>query len=104
MVRKVIWTDLALADLRQVGHYIGRDSNTHALPFVRKAVRSAKSLASSAELGCVVAEWNDLSIREKLIGKYRLIYHVMDDAVYVIGFIHGARDLAALWKREGRDE
>jgi plasmid stabilization system protein ParE len=103
MVRKVIWTNLALTDLRQTADYIARDSSAHALSFVRRAVGSAKLLASSAELGAVVAEWNDLSIREKLVGKHRLIYRVKNDAVYVIGFIHGARDLAALWKREDRE-
>ena len=41
-------------------------------------------------------------IRELLLGNYRLIYRVMETQVYVIGFVHGARDLDALWKREER--
>jgi hypothetical protein len=30
---------------------------------------------------------------------YRLIYQVEERSVHVIGFIHGSRDLWALWKK-----
>jgi hypothetical protein len=31
-----------------------------------------------------------------------LLYTVSKDAVYILGFIHGARDLKALWERQVR--
>jgi hypothetical protein len=41
-------------------------------------------------------------VRELFVGRYRLIYRVADDQVAILGFIHGARDLAMLWERESR--
>ena len=49
--------------------------------------------------------WSDLkevSGRELFVKRYRLIYQVTDQTADIIGFIHGARDLLALWEREGR--
>jgi len=49
--------------------------------------------------------WSDLeevSGRELFVRRYRLIYQVTEQTIYIIGFIHGARDLLALWEREGR--
>lgn len=65
-------------------------------------VEAGRSLAQTAERGRVVPEWHEDSIREQLLGNYQLIYQVTEQGVYVIGLVHGARDLDALWKREGR--
>jgi len=48
------------------------------------------------------AEFHDTSIRELSVRSYRLIYQVAEQVVYIIGFVHGARNLLALWEREGR--
>jgi hypothetical protein len=40
--------------------------------------------------------------RELLVGSYRLIYEVGKEIVYVLGLIHGASDLPALWGEETR--
>jgi len=49
-----------------------------------------------------VPELNDPSVREIFVSRYRLIYQVTADSVAVIAFIHGARDLLALWQQERR--
>jgi hypothetical protein len=41
-------------------------------------------------------------VRELVVGSYRLIYEISEGEVYVLGLIHGARDLAALWDQEAR--
>jgi mRNA-degrading endonuclease RelE of RelBE toxin-antitoxin system len=41
-------------------------------------------------------------VRELVVGSYRLIYEIRDESVYVLGLIHGARDLTALWDRATR--
>ena len=50
----------------------------------------------------MVPEFGDATIREVFVRRYRLIYQVAGETVYVIGFIHGARDLQGLSEREGR--
>jgi len=102
MARKVKWTQTAWKDLEEVADYIGKDSFHYAASFVREARDAARTLALLAERGRVVPEFNDPSIRELFVGNYRLIYQVAEQAVYVVGFIHGARDLWALWERESR--
>ena len=100
MARKVIWTATAWGDLEAVAEYIAKDSTYYAVTIIRQARDAARSLAHLSERGRVVPEFNDLNIRELFLGNYRLIYQLSDQHVYVIGFIHGARDLWALWDRE----
>lgn len=42
-------------------------------------------------------EFGNDDLRELFVRNYRLIYHVTADVVYIIGFIHGARELWRLW-------
>ena len=51
----------------------------------------------------MVPEFEDPELRELILHSYRLDYHVTEEVVHV-GFVHGARDLAALWEREGRSK
>lgn len=102
MAREVKWAQAAFDDLDAIANYIGKDSPNYAATFVRDALEAGFSLSRMAERGRVVPEWHEKTIRELLLGNYRLIYRVMETQVYVIGFVHGARDLDALWKREER--
>jgi toxin ParE1/3/4 len=102
MARKVIWTESAWKDLEEVVDYIAKDSSHYAAAFVREARDAARTLAYLSERGRSVPEFNDSSIRELFVRSYRLIYQVAGQVVYIIGFIHGARDLWALWEREKR--
>lgn len=100
--RTVRWTEAAWSDLEEVSDYIAKDSRYYAAGFVREVRDAARSLAYLAERGRVVPELGDPTIRELLVRRYRLIYRMTERTVYIIGFIHGARDLLALWEREGR--
>lgn len=102
MAREVKWVETAWDDLDQVAAYIARDSPHYAGAFVHELLEAGLSLAQMAERGRVVPEWKEHSIRELLIGNYRLIYQTSKKMVHVLGVVHGARDLDALWKREGR--
>ena len=100
--RRVVWTETAAQDLEQIAEYIARDSPRYAAAFVREARDAARSLTDFAQRGRAVPEFGDENIRELLVGAYRLIYHLAPGVVSVLGLIHGARDLSALWEREGR--
>ena len=47
----------------------------------------------------MVPEIDALDIRELFIRNYRLIYQVTTDRVFILAFVHGARDLTTLWRR-----
>ena len=102
MAWEVRWAQAAFDDLDSIAGYIGKGSPNYAAAFVRDVLEAGFSLAHMAERGRVVPEWQENAIRELLLGNYRLIYQVTETVVYVIGLVHGARDLDALWKREGR--
>jgi hypothetical protein len=50
----------------------------------------------------VVPEFDDPTVREIFVRSYRLLYTVTKDTVYILGFVHGARDLKVLWERQDR--
>ena len=102
MARKVMWTESAWKDLEEVADYIAKDSSHYAAAFVREVREAARTLEYLAERGRTVPELSDPRIREFFVRSYRLIYQVTNQAVYIIGFIHGARDLRAFWERESR--
>jgi plasmid stabilization system protein ParE len=102
MAGRVVWTEIAWSDLEAAADHIAKDSPNYAAAFVREVRDAARSLAYLAERGRVVPEFDDPSIRELLVRSYRLVYQVTEEAVHIIGFIHGARDLEALWEREER--
>ncbi|MBI3554288.1 MAG: type II toxin-antitoxin system RelE/ParE family toxin [Elusimicrobia bacterium] len=102
MALKVAWSSAALRDLETAADYIARDSARYASVLVREAIDAARSLNILAKRGRVVPEMHDPAIRELFVCNYRLIYRMAPRVVYVIGFIHGSRDLWSLWKREPR--
>ena len=102
MAGRVSWTQTAWSDLEAVADYIAKDSRHYAAAFVGEVRDAARSLGHVAERGRVVPEFHDPSIRELFVRDYRLVYQVVGSIVYIIGFIHGARDLWTLWEREGR--
>lgn len=102
MAWKVRWTQPALEDLEQTADYIAADSKFYAAAFVRDVREAARSLRRVARRGRVVPELSDPTIRELLLGNYRLLYQLRKDEVLVIALIHGARDLASLWSRDPR--
>jgi hypothetical protein len=55
-----------------------------------------------SERGRIVPELDQPAVRELVVGSYRLIYEISEKDVYVLGLIHGARDLTALWYTESR--
>ena len=99
MARTVRWTEAAVDDLSEAAEFIAKDSPFYATALVREARAAAFSLRRFAERGRIVPESDDPTIRELFIKHYRLIYQTTDDHVFILAFIHGARDLAALWTK-----
>ncbi len=82
--------------------YIARDSPRYARIFARDAFAASDTLTELANRGRVVPEFGDQSIRELFLGSHRRIYQVTTERVFIIGLVHGARDLAAVWLRQKR--
>jgi addiction module RelE/StbE family toxin len=89
----VAFSPSARRDLRDIVRYISLDSPDRALRLGELLVSSVKRLADFPEMGRVVPELNDPSIREIIVRSYRVIYRVdhEDRRVDVARFWHGAR-------------
>ena len=74
MARKIVWTDPAVEDLEAAVEYIARDSEAYAASFAQSVVDAAESLVDLARRGRIVPEWGVRTVRELLVGRYRLIY------------------------------
>ena len=90
--REVVWTTSARNELDDIVTYIAKDAPLSALAFLEEVLDTADSLVTLAARGRVVPELQNPFIRELFIKHYRLLYEIQDRAVYVLGFIHGARD------------
>src|SRR4030042_964610 len=100
MDRKVIWSYEATDDLDALAEYIARDSSFYAAAFTQQVLDISRSLNVFSERGRIVPELGNPDIRELLIREYRLIYNIEQSRVVILAFVHGTRDLKALWEKE----
>jgi toxin ParE1/3/4 len=92
-VASVIWTVGAQADLRGVVEYIGRDSAAYAAQVAGRIIASVERLRRYPKLGRVVPEYEDETIRELIVGNYRVVYRLRRQRVGIVAIVHGSRDL-----------
>jgi toxin ParE1/3/4 len=91
---KIVWTEPAVEDLRELHAYIARDSAVYASDFAERIISAAESVLAHPKLGRVVPEQHDENVRELLYQHYRIIYRVKNDLIAMLAVIHGARDLS----------
>ena len=98
---EVVWSEPALTSLLEAIEYISKDSPSYAASLAVQADEAATSLLQFPLRGRVVPEYRDPTVREIPVGKtYRLIYKPGPEKVYVVAFVHGARNLAVLLEDE----
>jgi plasmid stabilization system protein ParE len=87
----VRWTLQAADDLEAIVAFIGRDSMRYARFFAVSVLAAIDRLATFPYSGRVVPEQGDNAIREIILGSYRIVYRVQDDAVQILTVCHGSR-------------
>jgi len=88
---KVIWSPRAASHLQAIHATIADDSPFYASKFVHSVLESAVILADFPEIGTIVKETRELNLRERWIGKYRLVYRVSSELLEIVTIRHGAR-------------
>lgn len=89
---QVIWTTNARNNLDDIVTYIPKGAPLSTLTFLEEVLNTADSLTTLLERGRIVPEYQNPLVRKLFVKHYRLFYEVQGRAVYVLGFIHGARD------------
>lgn len=92
---QVKWTPQAADDLEATCLFIARDSTQLAAAFADRILRATDQLAKFPRLGRIVPEVGTESIREIIVGNYRVIYRLGSEEVHILTVHHGARLLDA---------
>jgi plasmid stabilization system protein ParE len=88
----VKWTIPALDDLRAIRDFIARDSIYYAQKVVDEAFNKTDKLSLWPNMGRIVPEENDPTIRELVHYSYRIIYQTFETHVDILTVIHGRRE------------
>ncbi|HEC99029.1 MAG TPA: type II toxin-antitoxin system RelE/ParE family toxin [Proteobacteria bacterium] len=91
----VKWTTPAKSDLRDIHDYIARDSKFYAQKVAQTVVSRSEMLNDFPEIGRIVSEIGDHSIREVFVYSYRLIYEISPNGVHILALIHSKRDFSS---------
>jgi toxin ParE1/3/4 len=89
---KLVWTPLARDDLREIVTCVARDNPAAALRVGERILSSVEPLKGMPQMGRMVPERQDETIREIIRGNYRIIYRVRADhrALEIWRIWHGA--------------
>src|SRR2546422_5887082 len=74
MAYKLIWSPASRDDLLDIVTFISRDSRQRAETFGYRLIAETNKLQNSPEIGRVVPEYRDLTIREIIVRSYRIVY------------------------------
>jgi toxin ParE1/3/4 len=77
MAFKIIWSEQARDDLQSIVLFIAQDNPAVAESFGYQLMSKVDVLAQFPQLGRVVPEENDETIREIIFRPYRIIYKVL---------------------------
>ncbi len=84
----LVWSPLALQQVRDIAGYIARDKPSAAEKWVKRLFAAVARLPGQP-LSCrVVPELNRQDIRELIFGNYRVIYK-LHDGIQVLAVRHG---------------
>lgn len=87
---KLVWSPLALQQVRDIARYIARDKPSAAERWVKRLFEAVAKLPDHP-FGCrAVPELKRQEIRELIFGNYRVIYSV-HDRIQVLVVRHGRR-------------
>jgi toxin ParE1/3/4 len=97
-VARLIWTEPALNDLKEIAAFIAKDSPTYARRFGHRLREAPKRLKLFPHLGSVVPEFDRPTLRELLVEPYRIVYEIREDDCYVLAVVHGSRNLTKAFR------
>jgi toxin ParE1/3/4 len=95
MVQKIIWTKQARNNLAEIKNYIALDSLYYAKRIIYLIYQSCNQLIAQPEIGMALYKQDSYILRRVLIKKYRVIYTIHSQAIYIIAVYHQARMLPA---------
>lgn len=89
---KVNWTVQSINDIENIADFIAKDSERYAKIQVDRFFKAVEVLEINPKIGRLVPEFNNETIRELILGNYRIIYHfVSADLIDILTVHHSSR-------------
>jgi addiction module RelE/StbE family toxin len=88
---EIRWTPQASDDLEAIAEFISLDSPHYASIFVMDVFNAVDQLEICPDSGRIVPELNEKSIREIILGNYRIVYRIRYAIVEILTVYHSAR-------------
>lgn len=76
---KLNWTDQSIDDLINIAEFIAKDSKKYSVIQLNRIRQKAKIIKNQPFAGRMVPETENKSIRELVIGSYRIIYRIISE-------------------------
>ncbi|WP_028895270.1 type II toxin-antitoxin system RelE/ParE family toxin [Syntrophorhabdus aromaticivorans] len=90
---RILWSPLAIDRVAEIAEYIAADNPSAAENWVSTVFEKVEELKKFPEIGRVVPEIDNKSIRELIYGNYRIVYHVEETRLSVLTVRHGKQIL-----------
>lgn len=92
---EVNWTFQSVNDVENIADFIAKDSEKYAQIQVHRFFEATKVLETNPKIGRIVPELKNNSIRELLLGNYRIIYRIVRiDLIDILTIHHSKRLLS----------
>ena len=88
---KIVWTEPAVADLDSIYTYIAHDAEIYADAQIQAIFEAVDRLERFPQSGREVPEIGEETMRELIVGSFRVIYHVAADTVRILTVLHAAQ-------------
>jgi plasmid stabilization system protein ParE len=85
---EVIWTKQAIRMVNEFVDYIGQDDYEAAKQWALKLMSQTDKLADHPRIGRIVPEYNEDTLRELIVGNYRLAYRIKENGIYIEAVWH----------------
>lgn len=88
---KIIWSKTASIKAEEISDYIAQDSINEAKEWISQLLSEVERLDVFPELGRVVPNFDDNSLREIIFGNYRIIYEIRRNTIEILTVWHSKR-------------
>lgn len=86
-------------NIESIASYIDRDSLWYAKAVASRIVETAETISEYPEMGRMVPEVANDTIRERFVYSYRIIYRIESDRILIAAVVHGSRSLLPFIRR-----
>jgi addiction module RelE/StbE family toxin len=90
-VIEVRWTEQAVEDLASIRSFIERDSTRYGRIVAERIFEATDRLEVFPRSGRVVPELGRESLREIVLGDYRIVYRLESEAAIILTVFHSSR-------------